>query len=643
MLGNQAKSDLIKSQGAKAPRNRSNFNLTHHHYSTLRFADISPFFEMETVGGDNISLRSAHKLSTFTLKSPILSDVRLSKDYFNVPMEAILPFNWDKIYANPVVGDDVNANQVNCIFRQRNDKNITLNVQPFSRLILLYVIYGKSSLASKLGISLNSFLSILVSSGAEYDIDSYITRIFDEIENVSKGNSIHVSYYDESLNSYTKEFNFVNRTDLRIFRRFCESHYVYEIKLSPVGDNIISANNPNCLETLKNISFKFNNAENIDINISSIIAYQLVCAHYYSNDKIDYIYSAELYRQLLKSYISSINRLGTIVDYFEYNGLNCPYDYASGYNINRGFYGAIVNYEDIDKLEYHVNCHYFIYHIFKINRSLRYSDFFTGSKVRPLAVGDVAIDVNSNQVSAVDVTRNIQVQRFLNFVNRVGRKFEEYAGKLSGVYVKPDFHNPQYLGATKELLFNSKLENTANEQWSKANSVTSQYVGNSKDYAFQFNSDRPSIVLGLISFDIERAYNKSINPESLHIDRFDYFNPFMQHIGDQEVPLICYDASLANSAASKTFGYQTRHAEYKEKFSYCDGGFNDESLPSWLFVNKPTDEKVISPEVIRSYPEEFDEFYLMLNGLTSDYFHFIVDFYNICSASRPMIKSPNIL
>lgn len=643
MLGNQAKSDLIKSQSADAPRNHSKFPLSHHHYTTLRFGEIAPFFEMESVAGDKISLRSAHKLSTFTLKSPILSDVHLNKDYFNVPMEAILPFNWDKIYANPVVGDDVSANYANCIFKQRKAPVTLLSTMPFARLMLFYLVYGKSSIASRLGINLNPFLTIVESTKAEYDIDSYITKVIDEIDTATKGNTVYVNYYNELAESSTQEFYFETRTDLRKFRRFCESHFVFSISISPNGENIIDPSINNCINSLKNVSFKFNNVEDIDINISSILAYQIVCAHYYTNDKVDYVYSAELYRQLLKSYVTNINRLGTFVDYFEYNGLNCPYDYASGYNINRGIYGALINYADIDSLEYHVNCYYYIYHIFKINRSLRYSDFFTGAKVRPLAVGDVVINVNANQVSAVDVTRNIQAQRFLNFVNRVGRKFEEYVGKLSGVFVKPDYHNPQYLGATKELLFNSKLENTANQQWSQANSVTSQYIGNSKDYAFEFDSDRPSIVLGLISFDIERAYNKSISPEALHIDRFDYFNPFMQHIGDQEVPLICYDASLANTSNAKIFGYQTRHAEYKEKYSYCDGGFNDESLPSWLFVNKPTDEKVISPEVIRSYPEEFDEFYLMLNGVSSDYFHFIVDFYNICDASRPMIKSPNIL
>lgn len=638
MLGNQAKSDLIKSQGADAPRNRSKFNLTHHHYSLLKFGEISPFFEMETVAGDKINLRSAHKLSTFTLKSPILSDVHLNKDYFNVPMEAILPFNWDKIYTNPVVGDDVNFIDVNCVFNSPiSSGNLPLTKNPFSKLMLLYQIYGKSSLASRFGISLYPLLQIYDDNDVYIDIDKHVSNMFEQLFTKFSSKFIDVLYYIEDGSSKTYSFNLKNRSKLRELVRFCESHYVYSIVEKGKTSNVLDPTNSDCIGAVR-CSYRFLNSEAINVNIAPLLAYQIVSAHYYTNDRVDYIYSAELYRQLLKSYIQNIEE--EFSNNFVYNGINCLYDYTSGFYIKYTFENVL---SDNVITNVAINSFYYLQNIFKINRSLRYSDFFTGAKVRPLAIGDVAIDVNSNQVSAVDVTRNIQVQRFLNFVNRVGRKFEEYVGKLTGVYVKPDYHNPQYLGATKELLFNSKLENTANEQWTKANSVTSQYVGNSKDYAFEFESDRPSIVLGLISFDIERAYNKSVNPEAFHIDRFDYFNPFMQHIGDQPILGASYDLSLFTHPATMYFGYQTRHAEYKEKYSYCDGGFDDDYLRTWIFVNKPTDENVISPETIRSYPEEFDEFYLMLNGITSDYFHFIVDFYNICDASRPMIKSPNIL
>ena len=41
------------------------------------------------------------------LKSPILQSLSKKKDYFVVPMQAILPLNWEKFYTNPNIGQDV--------------------------------------------------------------------------------------------------------------------------------------------------------------------------------------------------------------------------------------------------------------------------------------------------------------------------------------------------------------------------------------------------------------------------------------------------------------------------------------------------------------------------------------------------------
>lgn len=39
--------------------------------------------------------------------APLMSDIKINKDYFFVPMMAILPLNWDKWYETPVIGQDV--------------------------------------------------------------------------------------------------------------------------------------------------------------------------------------------------------------------------------------------------------------------------------------------------------------------------------------------------------------------------------------------------------------------------------------------------------------------------------------------------------------------------------------------------------
>lgn len=646
------KSDQSAIQTDKAPRNRSNFDLSHHHLTTLRFGEIAPFFNLEAVNNDKITLRSQHDLSTFTLKSPILSNIRLRKDYFSVPMESILPFNWDKIITNPLFGDDVDADNCNCVIdlsklstllnsikaRFTEKKFETKPLGFLNSLSILELIFSQGSLLSRFGYNFSSTLKIVdSSSGKTYNIDDFVDLYYGKM--LGFGNDIAIQYYNDELEVVSKSFNFMTKEDLRIFHDFVLNHVLdseQEVEILDTTEFIYT-----------NFDFQFIlndlQAETqyyTKYNISPVAAYQLCVAHFMSNDKVDYIYSAELYRQLMHSLSDDYDQT------FVYNGVRTPYDYLSGYFINNCL-AYIDGVTDDNKC---IKGMLYLQNLLGFRRSLRYVDYFTSAKTHPLAIGDTSVQVSTtDKVDVVDITRNIQMQRFLNFANRAGRKFEEYISKLNGKYVAPDYHNPQYLGGTIDRLYNSKVENTSSEQMTKPNSVTSTFGANSENFAFSFECDRPSIILGLVSFDIVRAYAHNVRRDSQHIDRFDYFNPFLQHIGDQQIYGFEYLANPQGLFRAGNYGYTTRHAEYKEEVSRADSGFIDGSLPSWAFVNKPidwlTEDSVfISPEAIRSYPEELDDYYLDLPYVgNSKYFHFIVDFFNSCEAIRPMIKKPEIL
>lgn len=649
------KSTLVDSQDSKSIKARSKFDLSHHHLTTLPFGEYVPFFSMECVNGDNINLRSQHSLNTFTLKSPILSNIRMRKDYFSVPMEAILPFNWDKIITNPLFGDDIDAEQVNCVLdlsifnyqESTNNKSfVTLFNENFSQaqtkkiglqlnlLTIAELFFSNGSLLSRLGYNFNKLFSFSNSDeGVGYD--NGIDDIIEDYYNKLPG-TLNIHYFSDNSEVKTATFNLDTAEQKRKFHDFALTHCfdpTYDVvELTPI--------------TVSYQMLPIDSAgKKLKFNIAPVCAYQIACAHYLTNDKVDSIYSAELYRQLMNYCLSyDVQQLT-----FKYNGVETRYDYLSGYSIRFAFENMIdyfINPDPIASLNLPFN--YFI-NLLGMRRSLRYLDYFTGAKTHPLALGDTSVKVSSgNSVDVVDVTKGIQMQRFLNFVNRTGRKFEEYISKLNGRYVAPDYHNPQFLGSTVESLYNPTVENTGTEQFTKPNSITSTMKGESERFAFQFDCDRPSIIIGIVSFDIVRAYANNVVREGGHIDRFDYFNPFLQHIGDQ--PIFGYEYFYNGLSAFDTnyFGYQTRHSEYKTAISRADSGFIDGSLPSWCFLNEsiftPLGQVSISSDIIRSFPEELDKFYLNLPGISlSKYFHFIVDFYNMVDASRPMIANPNIL
>ncbi len=624
---------------------------------------------MEGVSGDKIPIRSSHKVRSYTMKSPLMSDVYMQKDFFAVPMESILPLNWQKIFTNPVVGDDVNADDCNCVFNPstilpdglapvysffENGAGFAIH-QGLNQLFQLERILSKGSLFSLLGINLWSAYYIsegsLVDDKVGYSSSLKSGSDFDDFDDLILGyvramvlgvngdlrRNIEVSYIqlDTSQSSgyieNTKFFNPVDAHDVSYFEDFLD--FARENYLTDVTIQGLTTTGA----TINGFASLFNAPSKL-FNISSLAAYQIVCAHYFTNDRIDYIYSAELYRQLMRGFLTNYS-----TDTFDYNGVPTLYDELSGHWINK--LAALAKAGAADLQSY--KAYYYFVNLFGINNSLRYSDYFTGARLSPLAVGNTDVQVNPQGVSVIDVTRNIQIQRFLNLVNKTGRKFEEYVGKLFGTYVAPDYHNPIYLGKIRDKVVSYETENTAEAQQSKQNSVTSTFSSTGNTFALEFDCDRPTIIIGVCSFDIPRVYCRTITRDALHIDRFDYYNPFMQFIGDQDVS----NAELGYSRGSTEFAYQSRYAEYKTKYPICSGGFAKQNvLPSWQFVADletfgSIDSATLDSNYIRSRRSELDKFYVSLNGESpASRFHFICDFYNdLSSVSRPMVANPNIL
>lgn len=676
MVGNNTKSEFSeRTENKTAPVSHSKFDLSYHNFLTTSYGEITPFFRMEGVPGDKITLRNSHKVRSYTLKSPLMSDVYMQKDYFAVPMECILPINWDKIFTNPVVGDDVNAEQVNCVANPITpDYDLSLNLASinsnfgtgadapgynpaagFNKLFFHERLFSKSSLFSQLGMNLWPSLisgegvfnpgtpeAIEFNKGDYDDYENCILTIFrSKVITSATSHSVTIKYAEldsANLTGYTEQtvvYGPQYQGDVQYFEDiidFMREHYLTSVEV-----NGLTGDTPLGFITSGNPSLGIHEVSNMLLNWAPIFAYQICCAHYFTNDRIDYIYSAELYRQMMRSFCTDYSSAT-----FKYNGVDTLYDELSGYWISEQLnqYVNGTTLKQIKAYYYFVNalCH---------QRSLRYADYFTSSRLHPLAVGNTDVQVNTNLVSVIDVSRNIQIQRFLNLVNKTGRKFEEYVSKMFGTYVKPDYHNPSYLSKTRDKVVSYEVDNTGEAQQSQPVSVTSTFQGTSSNFAFEFECDRPSIILGLLSYDIPRVYSRVIERENLHVDRFDYFNPFMQFIGDQDVKRAELSSNLPG--INEAWGYQSRYAEYKTRVPVCSGGFSKQNvLPSWQFVADSDYGKDIdlhiTPSYIRSRRSELDKFFLRLTAeAPAMRFHFINDMHNDVKADRPMVANPNIL
>lgn len=654
-------------------------------FMTQRFGDIHPILGFEYVPKDDIEFKPEYDLRTYTLKSPLMSDLFYKQEFYSVDLQAILPKNWEKIYTNPLIGDDV-ANIVNSFVSGTDLRTLVYNsifalmgINPSEEEPDPNSDFSSHQLRSLL------FASMWFSQGSllnqfGYCFDKLFYRVSDEVGQAASRNKFDLFFQDQinvfidavksylvrnSFDGFVVKFHNIGEEDdtyivafenldrqsiypVISFHRFLEMAY-QNLNFTIPKEVLIFENAEEEIEVIP-LMYDVSSGEpnwNLvsgsnwpDFNFGKIAAYQIICAHYYSNDHVDYIYSADLFKQLIWSYIMgdvpSDNRS------FSYNGVLCEYDSFSGAMM----LWQVLNAADVAgtsgllayKLAYWTA-------LLSYRKSLRFVDYFTGGKASPLAVGNVNVAVNDNLVSVIDVTKNIQKQRYLNSVNRTGRKIQDYIQGIFGIAPDPDHHNPQWLAQTNDPVQLEEVDNTGAAQQTQQNSVTGVLRASNAQYAFRFQTALPGYLIGVSFFDIPRAYAHLYLRENMHADRFDMFNPDFQFIGDQDIKR----SELLAGSNSEPWAYTLRNMEYKQRVDSCHGGFAlKEVMPGYCFraddvPGLPTPSH-ISPDYIRSKNSEMDEFFLSLTGYgLADYFHFQIKHVAIIDSDRPMAYAPSIL
>lgn len=715
------KSDPMNTTKGRVPHNYSSFSesLSYKKYMLLRYADYTPSFEMEGVPKDDIRLNTKDIIDSLSLNSPFKGVVRKIKESFKVPNMALLPLNWDLIYTQPSVGGDV-PQDANCVITDFPRRFATVwkkcisetysNVITSSStaaqvgawltalmrsLILGEYVYSKGSLLNVCGYKASGqfeHLSTALSKGT-YD------QLFDSVVTATFRN---VRYFKFTSNGVVRFFKglsgtFFGATNERYYGEF--RSFLDLMRENPAGS--ISVDLSSTVSSIDNafytsVSALCTSGGLLDVNkfrfiyppvsasvasegpltelnpnvlnLSRLLAYQLIFFHFYTNSSIDPVYSADLYRQYINSLVrASIPAISSNPNYdqFTLNGRFLPYDYLSGHMVSIPLIGSvnpnvdwIPDYSVISaNNNTFINARFAAWSaIFGTRHSLRYGDYFVGSRPRPLAPINTDVAVNNGYVSVIDITQNQWNQRFGNAVMRSRQKVENYVDMLFGKKPDIDWHNPLFLSREIDTVYGDEVQNTGAAQLGNstqlANSRTSNLRGGLGQFTFTFHNDdmHSCIYLQIISFDIKRAYTRSVDRQFLHVDRYDMFNPSFQYIGDQPVygVELGYPDGPANAtlAMPAVFGYQSRDMEYKQRFDVVCSGFED-NLPGWILTDADRSKNnrgVLDADFIRNENSELDKFFLSLTGYSlGSYFHFICITQNNVFAKRAMSVDPQIL
>lgn len=658
----------------------SSFPIHKHRYTTERFGinDVCGVFN--GIEADKIDWRPAHELTTYTLSAPLMTPVYKEKDYIAVARCAILPFNWDKIHVQPNIGEDIDATTIGTSVKA--DEWVKMYQKPFNwakdavdaiqtefdheseiecsklfdcikkvfqGLICAEYFFSYGSLLSKMGAK---FASLYKSNEGRNPYDLAFDSAISAIINNNIVNMEIAKADDSYIVEFTKEDYTNNVISVREFLDIVREspgewriekittgtgEYSREDTLEEGEDDDLALMANTVWSKFKPVAGKPKSTYEKPVDLARMWAYQLANAEYFTNSHVDYIYSAELYRQYVWSILINLE---IPQGEFTWNGITYNYDYLSAY-----YFHAVADIVSGDDVDYEAE---YLASIFTFRRSLKYLDYFTGSKTRPLAVGDVTINPGAGgAINVIDVTRKGQAYKFLNAVNRIGRKAEDYALEIMGVKQHHDWHNPLWLGSTRTSVTGTVTDNTGEAQMENANAQTSRLYGVDGKYKFTFDLDRNTIVVGITFYDVERSYFKGVHRSFMHVDRYDMYNPYLQYTGDQNIMGEEYAAGNEN-----TFGYTPSYEEFKQEYNTADAGFVV-ALPGYTFLDglynndRETEDggsaTHIGPNFIRSKSVEFDRFYNSLTGYSlGTYFHFILDYYNDLNAKRKMAFNPGI-
>lgn len=649
----------VNRQGVSVPRSHNTFDMSYFMYKTQHYGTLEPFFVMEGVAGDKIPLQSSHDVRTFPMSSPFLSKLKLNKDYFMVPMQAILPNSWEYIFKNPSQGDDVPEDaycrisleaifisiknfQEKCIDSFTDSQNGQIAIRNFlGSTLLLDIIFSSGSLLYSLGYNTSRVAKIKNAAGTVYSFDQFIDvcysylnirsfsltldgKVFNYVSDPSKQDNTHTYVSKHQIIDLLRQyFPYITSSDIVV------NQGVTPLKFDNLQDSFLT-----------------------DVDLSRVYAYQLACYQYYVNPQVDFIYNSQLWRDNLYSLIDSSFYSVTNTNFkqsnnitFSINGIQVPYDYASKYYLNKVIFKVFETITPFSSFSTHFQL---LSYIFGYNSALKFGDYFTDCRTRPYSPGDMNAPVVANNVSAIDITKSISMQRFLNSVVRLGNNFGDYLRGIFGTTPSPDYHFPKFISHQEFDISGFEVANTSESQGNLVTNLKSQ----DDKFAFEVEVDMPCILIGISYFIMPSVYSQTIDRHFFHLDRFDMFNPMLQFIGDQPVDYKELTTYYYNAGGSDdTFGYQSRFAEYKQRYSIATGGFSD-NLPAWAYVV----DKVIgnernilpftkqSPYFIRALSSDFDRF---LSGLTGNSlghdFHFIVVYNNKCVCNRPMEVNPNIL
>lgn len=237
-----------------------------------------------------------------------------------------------------------------------------------------------------------------------------------------------------------------------------------------------------------------------------------------------------------------------------------------------------------------------------------------------------------------DLREASAIQRFLEFNAIGGARYKEQVAMHFGANVKDyRLQRPEFLcGMKTPVLTSQVLQQSGTSQDSVLGTQGGYGIASGVMKPRTFYAEEHGCIIGLMSITPRSQYSQGVARQNLKFDKFDYFFPYFENLGEQAI----YNAELyaqGNDEDLKEFGYAPRYYEYKHRENEVHGMFKDVMsywLPQRIFSEKPA----LNGDFISINPEKessLNNIFAVQNG---DQHQFQCVVHNSVRISRPMSK-----
>lgn len=209
--------------------------------------------------------------------------------------------------------------------------------------------------------------------------------------------------------------------------------------------------------------------------------------------------------------------------------------------------------------------------------------------------GQLKVDLtNATAATIIQLRTATQIQALLELDARAGTRYPEQIYAVYGVRLSnAEAYRPEFLGSGSSRIDVNQVPQTSNDGTNGDVADLAAFGTVTLDNAsFTKSFEEPGYVMVLIRARADLTYQQGMNRMWDRTDRYSFFHPLLQGIGDQAT--LCKEIVMQDPATDtgstgtpdneKTFNYQERYAEYKYMPNKMTGLYRSNcssSLEAW--------------------------------------------------------------